>query len=249
MCFLNLIIILSAFATSFAPREFPEFIQTTPHIVRGKVVKTWTDWVEQADGSKQIYTFAELKVEDVIKGKVDQKVIRIKEIGGEKDGVSFNISGAAEFVAGEDSVFMLKQSPESQSGFMVQDMMLGKLTIEKSQEGIEVLVGPAIQGDVHPHLREHDHSGAVIKKWTIDDLKKVVQEQSQEKDQKTESVTSDQSIKLLTSGVHISKKDQEEKNNSLNRDNKNEVGYKLKVYGLLAGVVFLLMIAYFKRRR
>lgn len=208
-----LLFTLSANATSFVQRDFSEFVHSTKNIVKGKVGRVWSDWVDMPDGSKQIYTFSEVKVDEVIKGKVESKVIKVKEIGGEKDGVGFNVSGTAEFASGEEVVLMLREGSGGDAAeptFLISDMMMGKLNIEKNADGSEYLAGPALNLDVHPHLRAGDDKSKSFvenKKWTMEDLRRVAKENSQSMTQGNSSEDNKGALKLL-SGKEVIKKNE-----------------------------------------
>lgn len=144
---------LSAHATVFAQRPFTEVVEETPVIVRGRVEKSAPSWVTTKSGAKRIYTFTEVTITDVVKGEVQTKTLKFREIGGEVEGVGLDIVGAAKFKDGEDIVIMLEQNtsgvePGAQSKlFNLRGLMMGKLNVVKDADGNEILKGPALQGE------------------------------------------------------------------------------------------------------
>src|SRR4051794_28005467 len=74
-----------SYATSFYERPFPDTVQDAPVIVRGKIGANHADWAAGPDGSRRIYTFYELRVDEVMKGTPSSpRNISIREMGGEK---------------------------------------------------------------------------------------------------------------------------------------------------------------------
>jgi hypothetical protein len=155
-------------ASSFITRPLSEVTQRTPTIVRGRIGSSYADWANNTDGSRRIYTFYDLQVSEVFKG--DPKAnssIQIRELGGEKDGIGMQVSGAAQFSKGEDVVLMLgEKNPDG--SYNVQGLMTGKFAIGHDPSGNETLIG-AIDEDAQ------DHPGP----WTISDFRKLVASQSQ----------------------------------------------------------------------
>ena len=157
----------SAFGSSFYPREFPATIATTPVVLHGKVVGTKSDFLKTADGGQQLYTFSELEVIEVLKGKVETKRVTIRELGGTKNGVTMEIPGTSQFSAGEDVVVLLAEPAHEGSvdSFPIMNMSFGKLTVERTADGHDVLHGPALTGS--PPSGE--------KAWTIHEVKEVIE--------------------------------------------------------------------------
>ena len=169
---------IGANATTFFQRPFAETVENAPNIVRGVVGPSHADWATAEDGTRRIYTFTELKLTEVFKGNVPASDLVFREIGGVRDGIGLEVSGAARFRIGEEVVLFL--FPKNSDGtFDLKGMMMGKLTIKKDSEtGEEVLSGPAIGGSTHPSLRGHEHEvqnglpdGG---KWTLAAFRRLV---------------------------------------------------------------------------
>lgn len=177
----------SAFSTSFYERPFPETLKNSSIMARGRIGKSTVDWSTLSDGSKHIFTFTELEVTEVLKGNLKPGLIRMREMGGDKDGVGMVISGTAEFTKGEEVVvFLAEPAPgTNDSSYPLQGMMMGKFTIEKGEDGKEYLRGPALGASVQPALRGehagHDHGGSgPHTQWSLDAVRELIQQQASE---------------------------------------------------------------------
>ncbi len=167
----------STYATTFYERPFPEAVQEAPFMVRGKVGMKYTDWAKGADGSKKIYTFYELKVDEVFKGDFAGTSLIMRELGGEKDGIGMQISGVAEFRTGEDTVVMLALPANSDGSYGVRGMMMAKFNVVRGEDGGERLIGPGLGGGGHEHVIAGDTASAEKHAFTLDDLRKIVRDQ------------------------------------------------------------------------
>lgn len=171
---------LPAWATSFIERPFPQTVQDSPVIVHGRVGPTYTDWGHESDGGKRIYTYWELEIVEVLKGSVDgaQGVLRMREMGGEKDGMGMQVPGSAQFNTGEDVVVFLSDK-NSEGSYDVWGLMMGKLNVQKNGDGKEILSGPAINNLTHSRLLDDESHGDTpsASKWTLDALRNLVASQ------------------------------------------------------------------------
>jgi hypothetical protein len=147
--------------TTFAQRPFSEAVQEAPLIVRGTVGERSVDWATDADGTRRIYTFHELRVGEVLKADaaregasavLEKTRLVMREIGGEKDGVGIQVSGAARFEPGEEVVVFLGLPPNPDGSFGVYGLMMAKLQVVRGPSGEELLSGPALAGEAaHGH--------------------------------------------------------------------------------------------------
>ncbi len=171
-------------ATSFVERPFPDTVHDAPTIARGKIGMSYADWSAGGDGRKALYTYYEFQVDEVFKGQLgDSHRAMIREIGGEKNGVGLQVSGAAKFERGEDVVLLL--GPANLDGSHdVRGLMMGKYSVEKDEEGREVLVGAGVSRVTHAgHSDEPGHGQdgtGPVKKWTLDALRSLVREQARD---------------------------------------------------------------------
>jgi hypothetical protein len=147
-------------AASFDPQPFPEAVQEAPVIIRGKIGMSYSDWGSD-EGIKRLFTYFELQVSEVLKGPTSQNSITFRELGGEKDGTEFHISGSAHFESGEDVVVFLKEK-NIEGAYELQGMMMGKYNVETDSNG-EYLTGPALASSAH---------------WTLNALRQLIQNQS-----------------------------------------------------------------------
>jgi MYXO-CTERM domain-containing protein len=170
-------------ATTFFEKPFPESVKDAPVIVHGKIGNTFTDWSRGEEGGKRIYTFWDVQVTETLKGVTgDSGTIRMREMGGEKDGTGMMVSGAASFRPGEDVVVFLSEK-NAEGSFDVWGMMMGKYNVQKDENGQEVLSGPGINdltesriGDAHEGQNGQDgHRGS--KKWNLDSVRRLVASQ------------------------------------------------------------------------
>jgi len=174
-------------ATTFFPTPFPETVNDAPVIVRGIIGATHTDWAVSEDGGKRIYTYWELQVSEGLKGTIASRVIQIREMGGEKDGIGMQISGTAHFDRNEDTVVYLNKR-NNEGSYDVWGMMTGKFQIAKNDKGQEYLIGGALAIDAHGghgdggHDDSADNSGSP-KQWTFDALRNLIEKQGGEKPQ------------------------------------------------------------------
>lgn len=171
---------LTTQASSFYEQPFPDTVKGSSSIVRGKIGKSTTDWATFPDGSKHLFTYYEVEVKEGLKGAPRTGApIRIRELGGSKDGVSLQVSGTAHFETGEDVVVMLGEANSQVDGaYPVQGMMMGKFTLEKGPDGKEILRGPGIGSAVHPGLR-HEHSAeGKAASVSLDQLRDIIRIQA-----------------------------------------------------------------------
>ena len=182
--FLVLSLLPAAFGTSFFERPFPDTVKEAPVIVRGKVGATYSDWARSSDVSKRIYTFWELQVEEVLKGAAGgaTHTLLMRELGGEKDGIGMQISGAAHFSPGEQVVVLLGDR-NAEGSYDIWGMMMGKYNIEKDEDGTEIIVGPGINSLTNPRIGDgHEGHGDTpgAKRWTLADLRRLISSQGAE---------------------------------------------------------------------
>ena len=168
-------------ATSFYERPFSEAVEDAPVVVRGKIGPSTTKWSMGIDGTKRIYTYTELQIDEVFKGDVKGHTLTMRELGGEKDGVGMQVSGTAQFNPGEDTVVFLDQSHIDEGGsapkdeyYDVRGMMMGKFNVVRPDNGKEYLVGAGITATDHPVLRSQNADG----RWTIGALRELIQTQT-----------------------------------------------------------------------
>lgn len=176
-----LLLLSTALASSFFEQPFPDTIRATPNIVRGRIGKSEAQWTTLPNGAKHLFTYYDVEVNERLKGKARSGSIRIRELGGEKDGVSLQVSGTARFTPGEDVVVMLGEPSASGDGsFPVTGMMMGKYNVEKGADGKEYLRGPGLGGSLHPELRDEKNLGAGKTQIALEAVREIIREQAAE---------------------------------------------------------------------
>lgn len=132
-----------SYTASFDPQPFKTAVQNTPVLVRGTIGMKYSDYGADDEGVKRLYTYYEVKIQEVFKGDLPTPTITIREMGGEKDGTAIEVTGAAEFKTGEDVVVFLKNK-NSENAYDVREMMMGKYEITVDSNGNEYLKGPGL---------------------------------------------------------------------------------------------------------
>ncbi len=246
--------ISAAFATSFYIRPFSEFTKTTPNIIRGKMNNIHVDHAVNSDGEKIIYTYANLDVKDVIKGSISGTQIKIRKLGGTKDGVTLEIPSSVEFVDKEEGVYFLSEELEDHS-YEVSSLELGKFTVAE-KNGEEILKGGIFAYSQPKPGHEHDvmadNISENLKPWSINQLKELVKTQQQ----LTPVSTAVQKNSVVTAPSGELKKDNEsisispsEQNNSVSEPKENSSLYfGSSLWYSLAIIILTLGVFWFKRR-
>jgi len=165
-------------ATSFYIRPFPEFTKDAENVVRGRIHQPHVEFGIAANGERTIYTFAQLEVTEVLKGKIEKREIEIRKLGGTKEGLTLHIPGSPEFQDQEESVLFLTSEKEDHS-YEVNGLELGKFGL-REEKGELVLTGGILafsQGGesseaVGPGVAENKRS------WTLQQLKSLIQSQA-----------------------------------------------------------------------
>lgn len=159
---------IPSLATTFLPVPFSDSVKDAPLIVRGKIGIHYSEWDQDPEGSKRIYTYYEFIPSEPLKGSIpSQPTLMIRELGGEKDGIGMHIPGTAQFEKNEDVVVFLK--PKNQAGaFDVHGMIMGKLNVFTDEKNEEYLTGPAI----NPRS-----AGPESPRWTLKALRQLIKEQ------------------------------------------------------------------------
>ncbi|MBS1963023.1 MAG: hypothetical protein JST04_12460 [Bdellovibrionales bacterium] len=181
MLSIALALVAQASASSFYEIPFPDTVRNTPTIVRGKIGKSTTEWTTLPDGGKHLFTYYEVEVNEGFKGGPRGGApIRIREIGGTKDGVSLNVSGTANFDKGEDVVVLLGEpSAAGDNAYPVMGMMMGKFNVEKGADGKEYLRGAGLGSSTQPGIR-HEHGNESTAQISLEALRDIIRTQASE---------------------------------------------------------------------
>jgi hypothetical protein len=117
-----------AFGTVVIAQSIEEMAKAAPVVARGKVVAVQTRW---NDGERKIWTYAELKVTDGIKGRPAGASVLVRSPGGEVGERGQEVSGAAKFAVGEDVLLFLEPAPDDAGVFNVWSLAAGKVSFEQ----------------------------------------------------------------------------------------------------------------------
>lgn len=135
-------------ATTMVPLSVEQITDISNVVVRGVVTEIWT---EPDPETKTIWTYAQVEVQEVLKGSPDTQVIVIEQPGGEFGEKKTTVEGVARFSIGEEGYFFVE---ELASGRLVSTgMFQGKFNIILDPYSQKEL---AIRFPVHPN-RNFDH--------------------------------------------------------------------------------------------
>lgn len=115
-------------ATTFAQMSTDMFVDASTYIVRGTVLKVWTE----ADDRGLIWTRATVQVSDVMKGPDEPTEVVIDSLGGELNGELLTVPGQAKFSVGEEAVFFLAESGPGHSRLVPVSKYLGVRIIRRA---------------------------------------------------------------------------------------------------------------------
>jgi hypothetical protein len=194
MRYVLILILFSAslvWATSFISQPFPDSVQDAPNIVHGKIGMSYADWGKGNDGTKRIYTYYELDVEESLKGTVQGPSVSMRELGGEKDGIGMQVPGASHFDRGEDVVVFLGEK-NLEGSYDVWGLSMGKYDLQTDDSGQQILMGPGLSNGGGDHADHTDHDDVVhpgekpsdthaASAWTLEKLRALIQSQSESK--------------------------------------------------------------------
>ncbi len=183
--FLLIFISAQAYATSFYIVPFSTLVQNTPNMVLGTLQNIHPEHGTTNTGEKTIFTFADLTVEEVLKGQISGTQILVRKLGGSKDGVTLDIPSSVQFKENEQAVLFLGP-PNPDNSYEVTEMELGKFGL-KEVGGEKILTGGifnfntvdlpfGMQSDDQERLKENHKS------WSIGELKKLIQNQAKAQD-------------------------------------------------------------------
>ncbi|MGE0616682.1 MAG: hypothetical protein AB7P04_13690 [Bacteriovoracia bacterium] len=171
-------------ATTFSVPPFPKSVESASIIVRGVVGTQHGRWASGRDGVRRIFTYTEIAIDEVVKGKLTGNSVVVRDLGGEVEKVGMQVPGAAQFLRGQSVVvFMEEENPDGSHD--VWSMALGKYDLEEGADGVPRLTGPGLgpvgiltaekPGEIHEdHSSDRQDQGI----WTIEKLRQLVQDQA-----------------------------------------------------------------------
>ena len=131
------ILVVPAVATTFVNRPVNEIIKETVNIVRGRPGPERVDWDK---AHRNIYTYTNFVVTDVLRGDVKETKILLRQPGGAKDGIEMNVPGVAHFDLEEDVVVLISARNEEDGSYDVPGFTTGKYNVVPGENGEPVLV-------------------------------------------------------------------------------------------------------------
>lgn len=117
-------LVQQARASTFVIPSDDQMVVSARAIVRGKVLSVESAFDENRN---TVYTYVTLRVNEVLKGRIDARRIVIREPGGEAAGRGSIIFGTPQFSPGERVLLYLDTWPDG--SLRVHDMFLGKFSI------------------------------------------------------------------------------------------------------------------------
>jgi hypothetical protein len=127
--------------TAVVPRD-DEMIVESRAIVTGRVIGLSTSVDVNTD---LVYTYIRLEVNTVLKGKITEREIVLKELGGETRDRGTLIFGMPRFEAGQDVLVYLNTWPDG--ALRVHQGFLGKFNINRDPSSGRVFVERQVEGD------------------------------------------------------------------------------------------------------
>src|SRR5689334_12368954 len=121
-----LFLVLSTQATIMQRLEVEELARNSSDIFHGQVISTETYWNAE---HTRIYTGAQVRINEPLKGASKRSdVVKVVQLGGEKDGVKIDYAGRPEFAVGESVVLFTTRNRNGE--LTVVALKQGKMRVE-----------------------------------------------------------------------------------------------------------------------
>jgi hypothetical protein len=112
---LRLLLVLAALAagltgaraTTVLPPEFPELVQNSDYVVRGRVVATRNE-IRLREGRELPFTLIEVEVKQVIAGEAPARVTLTMLGGKTSDGSELRVEGVPQFTVGDEDILFVR---------------------------------------------------------------------------------------------------------------------------------------------
>jgi hypothetical protein len=88
------------------PPDFPQLVNESDYIVRAVVKSVTSEWRE-SQGRRDIFSFVELEVREVIAGQPPQPLI-LQMLGGKVGDEEMTVAGAPKFAVGDEDVLFIQ---------------------------------------------------------------------------------------------------------------------------------------------
>jgi hypothetical protein len=117
-----------AAATIVKSLSLDEMVKSADVVVHGRVERRVASWNEERT---RIYTVSEIRVEESLKGPARAgEVLRVRQLGGEVDGIAQTIAGNAKLAEGEEVILFLDRDEEKGLHYVV-GMAQGKYAVDR----------------------------------------------------------------------------------------------------------------------
>ena len=146
-----LFIALSSQATIMQRLEIEELARNSSDVFHGQIISTETYWNA---GHTRIYTAARVGINETLKGMAKRgDLVKVVQLGGEKDGVRMDYAGRPEFAAGESVVLFTTRNRNNE--LTVVALKQGKMRVEgqtvtRDFSGLTLLNGTKAGKEIQP---------------------------------------------------------------------------------------------------
>ena len=121
-----LFIALSSQATVMQRLEIEELTRNSSDIFHGQVLAAETYWNPE---HTRIYTGVRIRINEAFKGAARRgEIVKVVQLGGEKDGVKMDYAGRPEFTVGESTVLFTTRNRNNE--LTVVALKQGKMRVE-----------------------------------------------------------------------------------------------------------------------
>lgn len=103
-----------------------QMTQKAARIVRGKVVRKYSQWNK---AERRVYTTITIAVLDSLKGSGQPTEVTIRQVGGTANGIGMHVPGTATFKLGEE-VFVFLEKRRTFAHHLVMGMAYGKYQVK-----------------------------------------------------------------------------------------------------------------------
>lgn len=120
-------------------------LQQADLVVRGLVLRKGTRVVlekagNHGQGKLEPYTHVWIRVDEVVAGQTTDKVVHLREPGGQYEGVQTAVSGTPDYVAGEEVLVFLAKDTDQPGVYRTLQMVQGKYTVLRTDTGERMAV-------------------------------------------------------------------------------------------------------------
>lgn len=151
LCFLLSLAPCALSTTVIIPSD-DDMIVGARAIVTGRVISVGASLDQQQD---RIFTYITVKVQEVIKGKITERFIVLKELGGEVGDRFYTVYGNPRFKA--DERVLLYLDTWADGSLRVHQMFLGKFNIAKDESTGQEIVTRAAPDENTAVVQSHAH--------------------------------------------------------------------------------------------